>query len=643
MCKVLRDLRMFTYWGIAMCALLSSGELVALPSQSSSDDEIDELLQMDISDLTVSVASKREERADEAPAVLNVVTAREIRESGARTLFEVLDRQPGIYGYFSLQSGENSVAIRGNNTNVGNNHTLILMNGRPVREGYSGGQDMNTLRAFPLRMIERLEIIRGPGSVLYGTNAFAGVVNIITKKATQAREGELVTSYGSFNSREAQATFGSAGQDYNLYAGIEMQKSDGWSSTMTDLTGQVKTDRWENQHMNMAMHGQYKGFALNASNSYLNEDHLGFPPLIPFNETWRRQRFIDLGYTHDISDAWQVSLNGSYNNSEHKYVNAALYDADEWLSELSFRGALAESTNIMLGGTWQVLEGRELRAFTQYSSDRYGLYAQLDHQLFDWLKLVGGLQLNKPDSVERDLSPRVAAIFDITDQWGAKLMYGEAFRSAYPAEQFINIPGLLVGDPTLLPEKVETVDAQLFYRYAGHYAALTWFHSRQLNTINATAAGFVNGAEIDSMGITLEGKSKINDQWNLDASVTWLQNEDQLTRMETYLSPNWLAKVGVTYKPFDGITVNAFENYVSGLNVSNAPTAPNRADGDYHLMTANIIVDLAEYSSQLPEGILFSAYGFNLLDQDVVSEYPDINAGPARSGRAFYGTLSMRF
>lgn len=143
--------------------------------------------------MEVTTASKFSEKLSGAAGVMSVVTQDELRRFGAQTLAEALERVPGLTPTSAYFTDRRMVAVRGDGTKEIGSHVLMLINGRPVREPHDGGILSDLLQSLPVNAIERIEVIRGPGSVMYGTNAFSGVINVITKKA----RGQSITMRGA--------------------------------------------------------------------------------------------------------------------------------------------------------------------------------------------------------------------------------------------------------------------------------------------------------------------------------------------------------------------------------------------------------------------------------------------------------------
>jgi outer membrane receptor for ferrienterochelin and colicin len=153
---------------------------------------------------TVTTASKKPEKASDAPATVIVITENDIRLRGYATLKDVLRDLPGmetIESYFSEFGTQ--VPVRGIN---GNNKIAVLVNG--MRVNPPGGENFPFRSDFSVRNVERIEVIYGPGSTLYGQDAISAVINVITKTASAGAHGEVGVAGGLNSEREGWATFG---------------------------------------------------------------------------------------------------------------------------------------------------------------------------------------------------------------------------------------------------------------------------------------------------------------------------------------------------------------------------------------------------------------------------------------------------
>ncbi|MEA1955493.1 MAG: TonB-dependent receptor [Campylobacterota bacterium] len=173
----------------------------------------------------VSIATKTQKSIDGVAASVEVVTQKEIEKMGASSLKDIIEKTPGLtmqYGTFPSSSSlsKSSISIRG----MGVNGTLFLLDGRRLSGEVKNPYD---LERIPASLIERIEIVKGPNSSLYGADAVGGVINIITKKPKDDMKIDVNARYGSNGDGEAQALNLSSsiqGKDnalsYSLYAGM---------------------------------------------------------------------------------------------------------------------------------------------------------------------------------------------------------------------------------------------------------------------------------------------------------------------------------------------------------------------------------------------------------------------------------------
>ena len=132
---------------------------------------VDEMLDISFSDLLemdVSVASKSLESINDATGIITVISKKEIEGYASNNLGDILNRITGVIKLSANVFENNELAFRGQTFTPYDNHTLILLNGRPIRDPNSGGLNSTIYTSFPISIIDHIEIIRGPGSVLFG-------------------------------------------------------------------------------------------------------------------------------------------------------------------------------------------------------------------------------------------------------------------------------------------------------------------------------------------------------------------------------------------------------------------------------------------------------------------------------------------
>ena len=171
------------------------------PTEVNPDATVASPFSMDLDSLfntKVTTASKFAEKLSDAPGVISVVSHDELRRFGGITLREFLERVAGLNGFRTGFNDRSIVSVRGNQTRVNGGHLLLLINGRPTREVAEGGINEDILESFPVNSLERIEVIKGPGSVLYGSDAFSGVINLITLRPGLTQETKVKVVGGSF-------------------------------------------------------------------------------------------------------------------------------------------------------------------------------------------------------------------------------------------------------------------------------------------------------------------------------------------------------------------------------------------------------------------------------------------------------------
>jgi iron complex outermembrane receptor protein len=233
-------------WLIALA--LTAGHAASL-SAPLPEDEYLGLYGMDRSAISLATGSTQQLRR--APAVASVVTAEDIAAMGATDLDHVLEAVAGIHVTRVATIYAPNYVIRGIGAGgVTNPQVLVLLNGLRMNTDYNGDKG-NMWSSMPLTNVARIEIIRGPGSALYGADAFAGVINIITKTAEQMPGLRVGARAGSFNARDAWLEYGHKQDQLSVAAYLQVGRTDG-ADTLIEADAQTLNDRRFGTHVSKA-------------------------------------------------------------------------------------------------------------------------------------------------------------------------------------------------------------------------------------------------------------------------------------------------------------------------------------------------------------------------------------------------------
>jgi outer membrane receptor for ferrienterochelin and colicins len=194
---------------------------VATASSPVADDEADE----PAGPRTVVTASRTAERLGETPVATEVITRADIVASGARNAAELLSAHPGLEVVHSFSGA--TLQVQG----LGSEYVLVLIDGERVAGRIAGGVDLSRLS---LEDVEQVEIVKGPSSALYGSDAVAGVVNLITRRARRPLGAELRASYGSLSRLELDGTGEARGEGWGLRLSGGLQRSDAYDLAPAD-------------------------------------------------------------------------------------------------------------------------------------------------------------------------------------------------------------------------------------------------------------------------------------------------------------------------------------------------------------------------------------------------------------------------
>ncbi|TAN46833.1 MAG: TonB-dependent receptor [Methylococcaceae bacterium] len=235
-----------TLWHIFFVLLPWSGSTLA--ARELSEDE-QALLQIYGAKEMISIATGTKQPIGKAPSVASVITAEDIKAMGATDIDEALETVPGLHVARSKDAYNSIYAFRGVSSEY-NPQVLMLINGIPITDAY-GGSRHNIWGGMPVQAIARIEVVRGPGSAVYGADAFAGVINIITKTRQDIKGTEVGGRIGSFDTYDGWALHGDTWAGFDVAAMVEYHDTQGQESII-EADAQTNFDQLFGTHASSA-------------------------------------------------------------------------------------------------------------------------------------------------------------------------------------------------------------------------------------------------------------------------------------------------------------------------------------------------------------------------------------------------------
>lgn len=455
-----RSRRVFLWCVYAACVIGSPMPVWAQPVSPAAS--LKRLSVDDLVNLEVTSVSRRSERLFEAPASIFVIGADDIRRSGATTLPDVLRLAPNL-DVARIDALQHAISARGFN-NAAGNKLLVLIDGRTVYTPlYSGvfWEQQDLL----LQDIDRIEVISGPGATLWGANAVNGVINIITKPASET-QGALVSATLGSADREVAMRWGGTinAASYRAYA-----KRSSWDPTI-NATGDELRNGWQRNQAGMRVDwGSSRDTLTVQGDAYAGEsDHRGFVGELEVPE-------IDIAGVNLLSK-WTRRLDGDASMHVQAYFDHTerddfvIFRPKANLFDLEFQHSLPVGRHRLLwGGGYRHSRDRVDPAFaSRFIPDRKNLnwenvFVHGEFRLTDRVGATLGTKLETNDYTGLEYLPSARVTWKAHEHhflWGG---FSRAVRapSRYDREVFfpMNPPFLVIGGPNFVSEVANVFEA----------------------------------------------------------------------------------------------------------------------------------------------------------------------------------------
>jgi iron complex outermembrane receptor protein len=553
---------------LTLCVLTLSSLKAMAEDDSYLSMDIEQLLQVPVTGSTL-----HDESIITVPAAVSIFTHDQIENLGIDYLYELLNLSPGFQFDRGADSGVNyTFSSRGRRNSSQAREVLVVIDGVNMTNPRTGSADV-TLPLIPLDQIERVEIIRGPGSAIYGSSAFSGVINIVTRKGKNSVKLDVGTDnrrsisvmlakpLGEWTTNFYGRAYADTGQGYwvqDTFTKAPLYTTDPRKTFDVDFSvakGETKirigyhrlsTDDFfviENTLNNFVdTSASLKQFSVeqglhiwNGVNSkvqfnYLKVDQHSSVPVIGAGVLAARstpssnEPLLTKGFL--AGDGYNINFTNNWNVSESATGLIGMELKQESENEAYVKN------NYDLGQLMQNqvpinYYGNFSHSTPLGSEDTYrsvGIYGQYQHDLSEATNLTAGLRYDEHNNFGSRSSPRLGLVHLLSSTQTVKLLYGEAFRAPSLAEMGIINNPLFVGNPNLDYEGVKTLDLLWIGTWENVIVSAGAFKNDYTDAIVAgftgTSRTFVNGGDESSDGYMLGAKYFLTPDWTLRTVYT---------------------------------------------------------------------------------------------------------------------------
>lgn len=552
-------------------------------------------------DEVVITGTKTSVNRNNVPLTVSVISKEKIENSSESALLPVLSEQvPGLFvtqrgitGFGVSTGSAGQITLRGIGGNP-NTQVLILLNGNPQFMGIMGHPLPD---AYEASDVEKVEVIRGPASTLYGTNAMGGVINIITKE--QEEDGFKANArimYGSYNTQKYMANGGFKKNGFNVFASFNHDQTNGHrdSSDFKINNGYFRLGYDINDH-----------FKINADFSLAN-----------FDATDPGPEGSKAGYTYDITRGMGAialdnkfgktsgSLRFFYNFGEHN-ITDGFHSKDK-----NYGIVFYQAFNLIKGNT--VTFGTDYKQYGGIAENVKAMngigmvfgdttvwemagYAFIQQELFEKLVLNAGFRLEHNSVFGNEPVPTGGVAFNPTSSTTLKASVAKGFRSPTIRELYLWTPA----NSSLKPERMMNYEIGVLQKLMGNKLSLelTLFKAKGDNLIQTvmgpTALKNENTGKFSNTGVEFAGTFKPNNMFTLSANYSYISMKEPIVA-----SPEQQLFFSGTYK-WNGLTINLSVQHIHNLYTQRTP---QKEKNSYTLLNSRVSYLINKYIDVFVKG-----------------------------------------
>lgn len=564
----------------------------------------------------METATKRTTSLRKAPAIATIITADEIGNMGARNLLDILKMVPG-FGISLNEFGAPMVEVRGIRTPL-NEKILLMIDGHSLNKNFTGS-GLFAEAEVPVENIKQVEVVRGPGSALYGSNAFVATINIITRDAEEIDGLELKGGGGSFDTFKGNLVGGTTiGEEFTVVASVDQYRTNGpklqvgadlLSTTpglesfsaapgSTDLSFR-QTDAFLKigygdltfkGHIVSKRMGSYIGYRYTLTDGSHNDiDNYWGELAYRLQATDSVVSTTKLRYDYLNQDSWiKIAPAGFLGTFPDGAIGSPLVKNRTLGVEQQCDWDIFKNNHLIAGASFEELRQYDTGTLQNYSftapsplpnylgsvqngdnwnkdvtRKTWAAYLQDEWQMFESLNLTAGLRYDHYDDFGGTANPRVGLVWNMLENADLKLLYGQAFRAPNFIELYSVSNPLLLGSANLKPEQITTYEAGLTYRFNRYIAAdLNYFYSTikdQIITVSSSpqTAFYTNLGTTETQGVEFGLNGGFAGKANWKASYVFQDPRDANSHGHLPYVPSHRGTASINYAPIKYVNLHS--------------------------------------------------------------------------------------
>jgi iron complex outermembrane receptor protein len=549
------------------------------------------------------IATKAKLNIDDAPSFVTVLQSEKLQNLGIKNVFEALALVPGVELKKEL-SGVPVIVFRGA-TQKG--EVKFMIDGIGINNTYRGS--IYYYLDFPIELIDRIEVIRGAGSILYGSNAISGVINIITKNSEEIVNNNIFLGSGTYNHRKIGTMMSSRIDEIKFSVDAYKQSNTKTVFVEPNITGRsgVSDRHLDDYSVGLNVLSEHFSFNARIKKSEIGNAYGLFSVLDTNLDRFSNENrafFSELTYKNDLNAKNSIKYMVGYTNYQQKlevahpqgFIITTDYEERSYFSELNILSKSIENNRLLIGARvettkelkngWFVNEQASDNPIIKgdFSRKIASLYFNDEYALTKKLDVSTGIRYDHYSDFKGSISPNLGLVYKMTSKLRLKALYAHSFRAPSLIE--------LTSNKDLKAEKSDSLEAGIVYKHsAQHSVKLNIYETKidDLITRDSVTHKYMQKTKNTFCGVEFDYVYIPTNSLEIDFLASYIDVRDDDNNKLRDVA-NILSSTTLSYELDSGFTFGTIARFVSHPNRFHSFILDQTVSYNYKDLTASLVV-----------------------------------------------------